>query len=57
MRIVLASDHAGYEMKRQLIDYVCGLGYEVLDAGADSTDPVDYPDFAEPVADVIRCEP
>jgi RpiB/LacA/LacB family sugar-phosphate isomerase len=41
-------------MKRPLIGYVRGLGHEVLDAGIDSTDPVDYPDFAEAVANAIR---
>ena len=41
-------------MKEQLIGFVRGLGHEVLDAGTDSTDPVDYPDSAEAVADAIR---
>ena len=47
MRIVLASDHAGFEMKQNLLAFVRGQGHEVLDAGTNSTAPVDYPDYAE----------
>ncbi len=54
MRIVLGSDHAGFEMKQKLIEYVRTLGYETLDVGTDSTLPVDYPDFAEAVAEAVR---
>jgi RpiB/LacA/LacB family sugar-phosphate isomerase len=54
MRIVLGSDHAGFEMKQILLTYVQGLGYEAFDVGTDSTAPVDYPDFAEKVADAVR---
>jgi RpiB/LacA/LacB family sugar-phosphate isomerase len=54
MRIVLGSDHAGFEMKQQILDFVRGLGYEVLDVGTNSPLPSDYPDFAEAMAVVIR---
>ena len=54
MRIVLGSDHAGFEMKQQLFDYVRGLGHEILDVGTNSPSPSDYPDFAEAMAVVIR---
>jgi ribose 5-phosphate isomerase B len=54
MRIVLGSDHAGFEMKQKLIEQVRGLGYEILDLGTDSTLPVDYPDFAEAVGEAVR---
>ena len=54
MRIVLGSDHAGFEMKQNLLSYVRGLGHEVLDAGTNSSAPVDYPDFAEAVAMAIE---
>ncbi|HYK88939.1 MAG TPA: ribose 5-phosphate isomerase B [Acidobacteriota bacterium] len=49
MRIVLGSDHAGYEMKQNLIKHVLGIGHEVQDVGTYSTVPVDYPDYAEAV--------
>src|SRR5690349_23121697 len=54
MRIVLGSDHAGFEMKQNLLSYVRGLGHEVLDVGTNSTAPVDYPDYAEAVGMAVR---
>ncbi len=49
MRVVLGSDHAGFEMKQNILAHVKALGHEVLDVGTDSTSPVDYPDYAEAV--------
>jgi len=54
MRVVLGADHAGFELKQNLLDYVRGRGHEVQDAGTDSTAPVDYPDCAEAVGMAIR---
>ena len=54
MRVVLGADHAGFELKQNLLAYVRGLGHEVLDLGTDSTAPVDYPDYAEAVGMAIR---
>ena len=53
MRVVLGSDHAGFEMKQSLLTYVRDLGYRVLDVGPDSPAPVDYPDYAEAVGKAI----
>ena len=50
MKLSIASDHAGFEQKQQLAEYLRNLGHEVLDRGPDSDDRVDYPDFAELVA-------
>lgn len=50
MRISIGSDHAGFEQKQALVDYLVGKGYDVIDRGPDSDDRVDYPDFAVPVA-------
>jgi RpiB/LacA/LacB family sugar-phosphate isomerase len=50
MRITIGSDHAGFELKQSLIDFLRQNGYEIKDAGTNSTAPVDYPDFAEAVA-------
>ncbi len=47
MRVVLGSDHAGFEMKQQIMEYVKRLGHEVLDVGAHDSSPSDYPDYAE----------
>jgi len=53
MRVVLGADHAGFELKENLLAYVRGLGHEVQDVGTDSTVPVDYPDYAEAVGMAI----
>ena len=53
MRIVIGSDHAGFEMKMALGQHLRERGQEVLDVGTDSTAPVDYPDFAEAVGKAI----
>jgi RpiB/LacA/LacB family sugar-phosphate isomerase len=54
MRIVLGSDHAGFEMKQNLLAFVRGLGHEVVDVGTQDATPVDYPDFAEAVGMAVR---
>ena len=50
MRIGIASDHAGFEEKQLLVDYLRELGHEVIDRGPENDDRVDYPDFAALVA-------
>src|SRR5258708_37977342 len=50
MKITLGSDHAGFELKKALSDYLKQCGHELIDVGANSTQPVDYPDFAEALA-------
>lgn len=49
MRVAVGSDHAGFTSKENLVEYLRGLGYQVLDVGTESADPVDYPDYAEAV--------
>ena len=53
MRIAIGADHAGFELKQILLDYLRHRGHEVIDAGTTSEDPVDYPDFAEAVSKVL----
>src|SRR3982074_2506575 len=53
MTIVIGSDHAGFELKQQLIPVIKALGHEVLDVGTDSTAAVDYPDFAAKVGRAV----
>ena len=50
MKVSIASDHAGFEEKGLLVDYLLELGHEVIDRGPDNDDRVDYPDFAVKVA-------
>ena len=47
MRVVLGSDHAGFEMKQKILAYVQKLGHQVLDVGTHDSSPADYPDYAE----------
>ena len=55
MRIALAADHAGYDMKRDLAAALRAQGHDVLDLGTDSaTTAVDYPDSAASVAAALR---
>jgi ribose 5-phosphate isomerase B len=55
MTISIGADHAGYEMKRELIAFIQGLGHAVHDVGTFEPDkPDDYPDFAELVANEVR---
>lgn len=46
MKVALAADHAGFEMKQALLPLVEQLGHQAVDLGTDSVKPVDYPDFA-----------
>ena len=46
MKIVVGSDHRGFEVKRRIITVLQQLGHEVQDVGPGSRDSVDYPDFA-----------
>jgi len=46
MKIVVGSDHRGFEAKKQVKAIITQLGHECIDVGTDSSDPVDYPDPA-----------
>ena len=53
MRISIAGDHAGFELKEHITAFLKEEGHEVQDLGADDTTPCDYPDFAESLGAVI----
>src|SRR5471032_1994444 len=54
MKVVLGADHAGYEMKQELLTYLGKQGFEIIDVGTDTCDvPSDYPTFARKIADVV----
>jgi ribose 5-phosphate isomerase B len=46
MKIVIGSDHAGFALKRTVLDHLAGLGHEVTDVGSYDDAPVDFPDVA-----------
>ncbi len=53
MRIAIGSDHAGYDLKAHLVAFLGAAGHDVVDAGTDSTDSVDYPAFCAAVARAV----
>jgi ribose 5-phosphate isomerase B len=53
MRIALASDHAGFQLKDHLATSLAAAGHDVVDLGTDSTESVDYPRYAEPAARAV----
>jgi RpiB/LacA/LacB family sugar-phosphate isomerase len=53
MKIVIGSDHAGFQLKTAMGDLLRSLNQEVLDVGAFNENPSDYPDFAEAVGRAI----
>lgn len=59
MKIALASDHAGFEYKQAILEWLTEHGHEVKDFGTFSTERVDYPDFIRPAAEAVargQCE-
>jgi RpiB/LacA/LacB family sugar-phosphate isomerase len=50
MKIAIAADHAGFELKEIIKEYLKKSGNEVTDFGTKTTEPVDYPDFAVPAS-------
>lgn len=53
MRIAIASDHGGFEMKEDLKKFLAEKQVDYIDLGPHGTDAVDYPDYAVQVADMV----
>ncbi|MBQ7584122.1 MAG: ribose 5-phosphate isomerase B [Lachnospiraceae bacterium] len=53
MKIAIACDHGGYELKVKLIPHLKELGHEITDFGCDSTDSVDYPSYGRAVGHAV----
>jgi ribose 5-phosphate isomerase B len=53
MKIVIGSDHAGFQLKNAMGDVIRSLGHAVLDVGAFNENPSDYPDFSEAVGRAV----
>ena len=53
MKLVIGSDHAGFQLKVAMGDLLRSLGHDVLDVGAFNENPSDYPDFAEAVGRAV----
>ena len=55
MKIVVSSDHAGFNHKSRLIKLIKSMGHTALDVGTNSGESVDYPDFGEKGAKAVAC--
>ena len=53
MRVCVGADHAGFLLKEAVRKFLFEIGHEVEDLGTHTTDPVDYPDYAEAVVNSI----
>ena len=56
MKVAIGSDHAGFAAKQALVAALKRMGHSVTDAGTESADPVDYPDFAAQVARAVAAD-
>jgi ribose 5-phosphate isomerase B len=54
MKIALGADHAGVLYKKTVIEFLKNKGFEIQDFGTNTSDSVDYPDFAHPVSQMIE---
>ena len=53
MKIAVASDHRGVDMKAKILDMIRSHGHESLDYGPNASESVDYPDYASKIADAV----
>ena len=56
MKIIIGSDHAGFELKEIIISYLNNLEIEVIDKGTHSLESVNYPNYAHAVAEEVLAE-
>lgn len=52
-KLFVGSDHAGLDLKRELLGVAAELGYEVVDLGTHTSDSTDYPDYAHQVSSAV----
>jgi len=53
MKLIIGSDHGGYELKNIICDFLKSEGHDVTDAGCHSPESVDYPDIAFPLCEAV----
>ena len=56
LRIAIGADHGGFDLKERVRHYLADQGHAVADLGTNSTDSVDYPDFARKVAERVSAK-
>jgi len=54
MKVAVGFDHAGFPLKKTVLDAVRDAGHEPIDLGTDSADPVDFPDYSEKVGRAVQ---
>lgn len=54
MKLGICNDHAGVDYKHQLVEYLTGKGYEIVNFGTDTEESMDYPDVAHPLAEAVE---
>src|SRR5215211_9238780 len=54
MKVAVGFDHAGFPLKKIVLDAVRDSGHEPIDLGTDSADPVDFPDYSEKVGRAVQ---
>jgi len=54
MKVIIASDHAGFSLKKNLREFLEEQNFEVVDVGTYDETPVDYPDYAEKIGLAIK---
>jgi ribose 5-phosphate isomerase B len=54
MKLGIANDHAGFQLKNEILPYLKGLGYEIVDYGSCTSDSVDYADYAHKLANAVE---
>lgn len=54
MKVAVACDHGGFPLKEIVLETVRMAGHDAIDLGTDSSEPVDYPDYAEKVGRAIQ---
>lgn len=53
MKVAVASDHGGFDLKEKIKDHLTSRGYEVIDLGCESTSSVDYPDYGQKLGEAV----
>lgn len=54
MKVIIGSDHGGFNLKSAIVQHLEDKGIDVKDVGPFDADSVDYPDYAKPVAEVVQ---
>lgn len=54
MKVGIANDHRGYKLKNELVDFLKSIGYDVVNYGSDTEEPVDYPIYAFKIGEAVR---